>query len=303
LKFRAPARTNDIIHDVCQSLRVPVVSSDSLFQSLDPSGFPGSAVFWEHLHPNARGYYLIAGLFLRKIVDLGLLPPAPADETQKSQLSFNPDSLSIPWLDEAYAELSIRFLTSRWPFLGYASASPLYDSAGEALQQIANEVYTHVLGWNEGCYRTAHYFESRGDYRKARTTYESLIEEYPRNATALYFLGNLEKANGHSSSADAAYRKAIAANPRFELPRIDLALLEINAGEYDGAIRQLDTAESLISGQNVPLVKATIYYALSACYANKSDYPRALRLVERSLELAPSYRPAQTLRDNLVRYR
>jgi tetratricopeptide (TPR) repeat protein len=301
LKFRAPERTNAVIRNVCRAASVPLVSADSLFLSFTPSGLPGDTLFWEHLHPNARGYYEIAGLFLRKMIQLGIIQPAPASGSHMIPLPFNSDSLGIPWLDHAYAELSVRYLTSRWPFRGIRAASPLLDAADGFLRQIAQEVYTHSLGWEDGCYRTAEYFGSRGEYLNGRTTYQSLIEEDPDDSRALYMLGNLEKQYAHVVEAATAYRRAIAASPRFELPRIDLALLQINAGEYDDAIRQLRTADSLTGGKDLPLVRASIYYGLSASYANKGDYATARILIQEALKLAPSYGPAQGLRSELER--
>ena len=301
LKFRAPERTNAIIRNVCHTFTIPLVSADSLFMSLTPPGFPpGDGLFWEHLHPNARGYYYIAGLFLQKIIQLGIIHPAPRSGPQRESLPFDSDSLSIPWLDHAYADLSIRFLTTRWPFHGYKAKSYVIDSADATLRQIAADVYTHTLGWNEGCYRSAGYFESRGEYRNARTTYESLVEEHPNDYHTLYVLGNLEKENGRLAEAAGRYELSIAVNPRFALPRIDLALLLINAGDYDGAIQHLQTADSLTSAKDIPLVRATIFYGLSAAYANKGDYARAGRLVDEALKIAPSYQAAQMLRDNLA---
>ena len=301
LKFRAPERTNAIFRNVCRAFNIPLVSSDSLFMSLTPSGLPpGDTLFWEHLHPNARGYYEIAGLFLQKIIQLGILHPDPRTGPRRESLPFDSDSLSIPWLDHAYADLSIRFLTSRWPFHGYKARTYVIDSAGGTLRQIAADVYTHTLGWNEGCYRSAAYFESRGGYRNARTTYESLVEEHPNDYHTLYMLGNLEKENGHLAEAAARYRLAIAVNPRFAFSRIDLALLLINAGDYDGAIQHLQTADSLTSKKDT-LVRATIFYGLSASYANTGDYSRAIQLVDEALKIAPSYQAAQILRNNLAR--
>ncbi|HEX7574151.1 MAG TPA: tetratricopeptide repeat protein, partial [Bacteroidota bacterium] len=303
LKFRAPERTNTVIRNVCRANSVLLVSSDSLFLSFTPSGVPGDTLFREHLHPNARGYYEIAGLFLRKIMQLGIIHPDPPIGSHTNPLPFNSDSLSIPWLDLAYADLSIRYLTGRWPFRGYRAVSHVLDTADGFLRKIATDVYTHALGWDDGCYRTAEYFGSRGEYLNGRTTYQSLIEGDPDDSRALYMLGNLEKQYGHFAEAATAYRRAITAGPRFELPRIDLALLQINLGEYDDAIRQLRTADSLTSGKDLPLVRATIFYGLSASFANKGDYATAGTLIQEALKLAPSYAPAQALRDELARHK
>ena len=303
LKFRAPAEINAIIRRVCTANHVAFVSSDSLFSSLTPSGIPGDTLFWEHLHPNVRGYYEIACLYLREIIKLGLLGETTTPEGQRALLPFSMDSLSIPWLDLAHADLAMAFLTSRWPFRDYRPLSRVIGGADSALQSIATQVYHRTLDWNDGCYRTAVLFERKGLFREAETTYESLLENSPRNSLAMYLLGNLEKDQRHFPEAATWYRKSIAVNGAYEYPKIDLALIEINTGDWDEAIRQLNAADSLTRGKNEPMVRATICYGLSAAYANKGEFPAARRMVEESLRLFPSYQAALVLKRNLDTHR
>jgi hypothetical protein len=47
------------------------------------------------------------------------------------------------------------------------------------------------------------------------------------------------------------------------------------------------------------VIRATALYGLAAAWANKGDYPRALRLIDESLALSPDNAPAITLRNGL----
>ena len=296
LKFRAPARINAIIRSECTADHVPFVSSDSLFASSSPGGIPGDELFWEHLHPTVRGYYDIACLYLTEIINLGLLRESTPPEGPRAFLPFSMDSLSIPWLELAHADLAVAFMTSRWPFRGFTTVPRVLGGADSTLRSIATQVYHNTLDWNLGCYRTAEVFEHKGMFREAETTYESLLENSPRNSLALYLLGNLFRDQGRYAGAALWYRKSIAANNTYEYPRIDLALIEINGGNLDDALRQLNAADSLSRGKDEPLVRATIYYGLAAVYANRGEFPRARRMAEESLRLFPAYTAALSLK-------
>jgi tetratricopeptide (TPR) repeat protein len=297
LKFRAPQRTNEIIHRVASLTGTPCVSADSLFSALSPGGIPGENLFWEHLHPNARGYYEIAGLFLGRIAPF--FPPAGSPVGRRAP--YDADSLAIPWLDLAYADLSMKHLTTRWPFDRYRIAQRVIPDAPPELSSIATDVYTRRMNWDEGCYRIALAFRNLGRTGEALTTCRALVEDYPLNSYAHYLAGTMYKDRGDFPSAEAEYTASIRINPSYPIARVDLGLMLINAGRFDDAISQLDTGLRLAGEKGAPSVRATALYGLSAAYANKGDYPRALRLIDESVALSPDYAPAAALRDGLRR--
>jgi len=68
LRFRADSTTNDIIRSVAAETGpgVELVDAASLFAEESPHGVPGSELFYEHVHMNPRGNYLLArALFFR----------------------------------------------------------------------------------------------------------------------------------------------------------------------------------------------------------------------------------------------
>ena len=297
LKFRAPGAINDAIHNVCSHLDVPCVSADSLLCSASPHGITGQDLFWEHLHPNAEGYYRIAGLFLEAMHRNGLLPPNPAT---MSHLPCDMDSLSIPWLDLAYADLSIRGLTSRWPFEHYAAPMKVLDRADTTLRAIVLSVYRKTTGWNEGCMQTAAFFVKRRDNRDAITTYEAILENSPRAFLTRYLLAVLLRDEGRIGAAMEQYAGCIATNPSYPFARVDLGLLLINAGQLDSAEIQLTSALDLGQRQSAPpTLLASAHYGLAAIAANKGDLAGAMREVDAALLASPSYGAARQLREQL----
>ena len=297
LKFRAPERTNEITKRVCAESNVSFISSDSLFSSKSPSGIPGSDLFWEHLHPNAYGYYLIANLFVEKIVELKLLDTSPP---YLSTLPFNYDSLSICLLDLAYGDVSIKNLTSKWPFQDYVVKQIVMPSADEDLRKTVSDVFARAVTWDEGSYQSASNFQRRGSFREAETTYEAILEEYPYNFYAHALLGNLLMQRGELHQAIHHLERSIKSDPGFVPSRLDLGLVLINLGKFDQAISELEAALSLSSAGQPADTRANIYYGLAGAYANKREFDKALRYLDESLKLVPNYPSALTLRSAIL---
>ncbi len=297
LKFRAPARTDSIIHRVCAGEGVPCIAADSLFTARSPGGIPGPNLFWEHLHPNARGYDLIARAFVEEMVRIGAVPPG---ERPERLLPFDADSLDLSWLDLAYGELSVRALTGRWPFTDFSSPSPLLDSADATERGIVNDVYTKKTGWTDACLRFASYEESAGRAREALRTYGALIEEYPFEFYPRYRRAALLRDAGDIPGAVDEYRRSIALNPSYPYSLIDLGLILNNTGEFDEARARLTKALDLTEGKNLPLPRAQICYGLAAIAANTGDAPKALRWLDASVGSLPSYAPALRLRAQIL---
>ena len=302
LKFRAPGRINRIIHDVCSQEQIPCVEADSMLRAWSPSGITGGTLFWEHLHPNARGYDLIARLFLGSMDRLGLIPrrgsaPVPA------LLPFDPDSLSLTWLDLAYGELSIRNLTGRWPFTGFSVRTPSIDSASASEKEVLLELYNRKLGWADACARFAQIEENGGKWNEAARTYGALIEEYPFEYYPHYRLATLYKETNDLPRAVTEYRRTLALNAAYLFARIDLGLILNNTGEFDEARVHLTRALELTEGKDLPLPRAQICYGLAAVAANSGDIPTALGWVDKSLRLSPTLLPAIRLREQLTHHR
>jgi lysophospholipase L1-like esterase len=297
LKFRAPSRINAILHAVCAREGVRRVSADSLFASMSVGGIPGDSLFWEHLHPTLRGYAEIATMLAREILSGGLLPPAGVEP--RPLLGLDPDTLAVCWLDRAYGDISIGHLTGRWPFSNYHRMPDVLSRAEPGQRDIAQAVYDRRIVWDQGCYQSAARFWSTGNFRAARTTYEAVLEEYPFNFYPRYLLGNLLGKMGRREEAMVNLRKAITSNPAYPRARLDLGLLLINEGRFDEAIAELSQAEGLAAARKSVELLADINYGLGAAYANKRDFVRARRALERALQINPHSRDARSMLDRM----
>ncbi|MEW6512205.1 MAG: tetratricopeptide repeat protein [Bacteroidota bacterium] len=300
LKFRATGRTNEIIHRVCEWNGIPCVPADSLIASLSPHGIAGGDLFWEHLHLTAKGYYQIAGIMLSAIEHFHYLPPElDRQDGNAPRIPYDADSLAIPWLDLAYADISMRQLTSHWPFQNVRVPAVVMAQASEELRNIALDVYTLKISWDEGCYRSALEFLKAGRSGLAAVTYRGLIEDSPLNGQAHYLLANVLKESGALQRAADEYAQAVRLMPGHPYSRVELGLVLTNLGEFDQAIAQFNATLGLPE-RSVPVTaRASACYGLAAAYANKGEFAAALRWADESVRLAPGYPPARELQTRL----
>ena len=115
LRFRAPEEFNKIIHNVAAEFSTPVVPMKSYFEKASPNGLVGDNLMTDHLHPNIKGYFIMAGAFFDVMHDNKFV----ADTWDLANVK--PDSVyrrewGLSRLDSVYAELGIRILKGGWPF-------------------------------------------------------------------------------------------------------------------------------------------------------------------------------------------
>jgi tetratricopeptide (TPR) repeat protein len=294
LKFRAPGEISAITHGVCTEAGVRVFSGDSALSARSVDGIAGDTLFWEHLHPTALGYYVLANAFVNQIIAGKYVPGA---SRMTGLLPFDSDSLSICWLDLAYGEFSIRHLTGHWPFENYRRATPLLDQADNILGTMVADVHARKKAWNEACYGMATYFWRGGRTRDALTTYEAMLEEYPYGFYTNYLEGSLLNSLGRSEEAVRYYRRSLASNPEYTRARLDLGLIMVNRGENENAQRELSLVLQQSSDDtSARQVKATAHYGLAALRANRGDITGAVGELDDALKLVPGYPDALRMR-------
>jgi tetratricopeptide (TPR) repeat protein len=81
-----------------------------------------------------------------------------------------------------------------------------------------------------------------GGIDQAVTRLETQIERAPSSAPLLYLLGRVEASRRHDADAEAAYRRAVEADPRLVGPHVELGRMYASAGRYREAGEHLDLA-------------------------------------------------------------
>jgi tetratricopeptide (TPR) repeat protein len=99
------------------------------------------------------------------------------------------------------------------------------------------------------------------DYPTALKLLTTLTEKSPKDAHLLYDLAFTQEALDQTSAAEATYRRAIAADPKFFDPHLALGLLLARSGKPNEAHAELLQATTLTPDN--PALKARAYRALA----------------------------------------
>jgi tetratricopeptide (TPR) repeat protein len=108
LRFRADSRLNEVIRGLAGTgSGVGVVDAAAVFAGESPHEVPGSELFYEHVHMNPRGTYLLARAYFRQLDSMlpaelqrsAISADVASEEECESQLAFTPyDRLRVAGL-------------------------------------------------------------------------------------------------------------------------------------------------------------------------------------------------------------
>lgn len=175
LRFRATEEMNDIIHRLGREYNVPVVAMKTHFEAYCEHQLIGHELILEHLHPNIRGYFVMAEAFLKALREQGAVS-ATWDASRLRPWEENLNTWGLTALDTVSANLAITYLKGGWPFQpammpnrtleNYQPATRL-DSI--ALRILVDSNYSEVVGHLD----MGEYYEKLGQYDKAFEEYKA----------------------------------------------------------------------------------------------------------------------------------
>ncbi len=145
-----------------------------------------------------------------------------------------------------------------------ASVPLLYaqDTKSALIQQIGREIST-------------------GDFHSALANARRAVEEFPDSAVLMHLLAAAESKNGLQDEARESFRKAIHLDPTILQNYYDLALLDMQAGDYAEATGMLKT----FLGASPQNAKARLMLGI-ACRKQNND-PLAIEELKKALAASP----------------
>ncbi len=244
LRFRAPSEFNNIIKKLASEYQVPYADIENVFNQNSPYGITGNNLMVDHLHPDLRGYRLIADEFFRIMQENSFLPVAKKLSLTDDQIN-NYLSSEFPFtkLDSAIADLRIKILTGGYPFKPKGEKNLLVSEfrPSDVTDSLAMMVVDRVLSLEEAHAKAAERFWEKSDYASAAKEIGVLIGERPFN---------------HSN-----YEQLIT--------------MLIDQGQFDLALPYLRKYEKVNSG-------AFTNKWIGGIYLNKGDHVTALPYLQKS---------------------
>ena len=252
IRFRAPGEFQEVIQRVARDTKAVYVPVAEGVAAASRYRIPGSEIFLEHVHPNQRGYVLLAELYFNSLQRAGFLG-RKADMTRFAGWDAYMARMKMTALDQRIAYHTIRTVTTRWPFL---PVSKQLDYRGtykptDFLDSLAFTVSRGGMPWAQAKTMLAARYAQAGQPDSAVAEYEGLIRDEP----------------GIDVAWSLAARTLLAANqPQRAKPYLERAYaLKPNAFEA---------------------------YSLGVISMQEKDAPRAIKLFQQALQLDPNMTPA-----------
>lgn len=253
IRFRAPEAINETIRRLAQSPGVTLVDVAETFRTNSPKHLEGDALFDDHLHPNARGYDLMAAAFFD-----ALRPQLRLEN--RSELARGEEDIDP--VEQAYAALQIDRLKAGYPF--DKTATP--EEAARAFRQqldarLGGTVYDSLAALvatlrkppHEALYQAVRHARQQADTLAALRLYAGLLPWQPFNKDLM------QEAVGYAVE-QAGYDEAVAPLARFAAQRTGdlayyntVAAIRLRQGRLAEAASWLATAETHDSTSAVTL--------------------------------------------------
>jgi tetratricopeptide (TPR) repeat protein len=256
LRFRADTRINEIIREVCAfrvSEDVRLFESETVMTNQCALGIPGAECFWDHVHFNFAGNYLVARGLADQVV--ALLP-----EPLRRQAAAHAGTLSQEQCAErlAYTDWDQRLVLqemihrfrdapfttqldheqalAHWVRLG---ADSDHATRPEALAKAA-AIYRGALARREDDWilhhRLGFVLEAQGDLRGAEQEWKRVVAMIPEQADAWFKLGDIATRESKWPDATDAFQHVLQQRSQSFEAMNGLGLVRMGEGKPDEAI-------------------------------------------------------------------
>ncbi len=174
LRFRAPEAINAVIRRVAAEEGAHVVEVQEAFHRAARHGIVGHDLMLEHLHPNLRGYFVMADAFYEALRERGTIGPwtAPVPRARARE------EIPVTAVDRLYGEWRIRYLTSDWPFEPRKRPFRLAPPE-DPVEEIAQDYYRGREQWPDAMRRLLDHYRGTGNRREAARVAVVLAEAFP----------------------------------------------------------------------------------------------------------------------------
>ncbi|MFB0552834.1 MAG: tetratricopeptide repeat protein [Phycisphaerae bacterium] len=263
LRFRADNRINEVIHSVASDKAaegVYLIDAVGTFEKNSPHEIPGEELFYEHVHMNFKGNYLLAGAIFKQVQEI--LPqrikryeaderPFPTEAECARRLAYTDwDRYRIadeilegfikqaPFTNQLYHDLRVRKMEQKLKALK-ASLSPevLNEAEGQyrwAIQQTLSDWWLH---WKYG-----ELLEYLDKYNAAAEQYRLVLNYVPHRYEAYAKLGLLFGNQGNPDAAITHNIEALRIYPFFADAYFNLGLAYHVQGRLDKAVENYSKA-------------------------------------------------------------
>lgn len=209
LRFRAPEEINRVLREVAEEQGAHVVEVREAFRRAARYGLIGSDLMLEHVHPNLRGYFILADAFYDAFRAQGMIGhwDSPVSREQAWR------EMPVTAVDRLYGEWRSRYLTSDWPFKPSKEPFQIPWPANR-VEEIAESYYHGSYEWPYAMRQLLDHYRSVGDKTEAARVAVLLAEAFPNRAEDQRAAAEALRAAGRSDAVVYQRRALEEARPR-----------------------------------------------------------------------------------------
>ncbi|MFC2084168.1 GDSL-type esterase/lipase family protein [Bacteroidota bacterium] len=298
LRFRAPKEMNGIIKSLSKKYNFPVVNIDSVFSLNEGNALIKSGLFVDHLHPNIRGYKLIADSYYEKIREMDLLRDfkkrADIDTTIVDRILI----VTQPFtgLDSSFSDIKIEILLNSYPFVLNPDSRKILSSIElkDLNDSLAMQAVLNKKSWDDVHIELAEIKLRRKDYWGFFRELFTVIEDKPfYKYTYDLAVQKLMEAKKYHIAKIVLNKQKIYHPDKFLYKNLGICALE--TGDIKNAINKFEKSNRLFP--NDP----EINFRLSNAYFISGDVESAMEAIDRCLFLKLDYPNAKNVKESLTR--
>jgi tetratricopeptide (TPR) repeat protein len=292
LRFRTDGKFNNLLQSMDDHKDCFVADIEAAFKSLSPDSLIGYNLITEHLHPNSRGYFVIAKSFAQTMRDHGLLA---ARQEWNSVDTVNDDKLweerSVTELDDRIAARHTEILTSGWPFKEQATASDVIPDT-TMLGGIAQKEATGELDWRKAHAEVISFYKRQKDLNRLEREYKALLSQVPLDLELYIDLARVYFQEKRFDEMTNILLRSIEIYPTIQAYRTLGDVLLLQKGDPIGSLRYYEKVDGFYQS---PTEKLQNGYAISFAYARAGEFQKAKARLQELLKATPDFQPARQL--------
>lgn len=293
LRFRTSSDFNELLRQMDDDKLITFVDLERKFKANAPDSLIGNGLILEHLHPNARGYFLIAKEYAWKMHWRKLIVHTDDEWNRRDNLDDERmwNERAMTELDERCAQRRIQLLTSDWPFRSDPVAVPDVDPK-DTIGVIAEQIVRGLITWEQGHVTAAEHYARRKDYGSLERECKALINQIPYNVSAYLLLGQVYVYQNKNMEAASILVRSLDVQETYFAYRT-LGMLALDApvaiGFFEKAARRAGSRQERIESG----------FLLAQAYLRDGKKDKAVEQLEGVLFLQPDFPAARQLLDRL----
>ena len=307
LPFRADSRINEIIEKIASDYGdqgVYQLSAASVLSSESSPRMPGHESFYEHVHLNFDGNYLLARALAEQVARLLPATMARDDKGEWASPEHCARRLALTvWNRYRVYESVLRRVSER-PFADQLNALTRQDMYREKLVRLkarmnadafqpARMTYQEALANAPDDFflhqKFAELLEMAGDLTGALLEWQRVRELLPHHPIVQFQLGRLLARLGKDNEAQASFTRAVSIRPDFVEALDELGQVLAKQRKFDEGIARYRQALRLQPDN------AAIHFHLADALAAHDRRPEALVCLREAIRLRPSFWEARYL--------